>query len=165
MKKLLVLLVTLFIVLVNSQGQDINRNAFHFEVGGQCGLYSFNYERTYSKNLIGKIGVSLFRNEFVMVPIMFGKYFGSGTHHFEISAGAIYVNREAIIDYDMQQTARRNMVWASAFVGYRLQNPANKFVFRLGFTPGYSLYIEDPYSGDLSGFEPWAGMSFGYRFK
>jgi len=95
-----------------------------------------------------------------VVPLTFGKFFGKKKHHFEFTAGIDFHNY-----YDNLDTTEKgweNDTYVTAFVGYRLQDPAKNFQFRVGLTPFVEFFkIEGEQYIDvfLSG-----GISVGHRF-
>jgi len=144
------------------KAQEVKPNSVYVEAGGNGGWYSLNYERSFSKGLVARIGFAGYEGLFA-IPVSFGKVFGENNNHLELTAGLTYVNYE--IDEDDGAYSRMDMVVAIPFLGYRFQKPSGKFIFRAGLTPHIVLYNEDFVTeGRYGTFRFSAGISFGYRF-
>lgn len=139
-------------------GYDINaqkNNAVYAELGGNAYYYSLNYERRFSNNLLTRGGIGVADGDFIL-PLLFGKYFGNGHHHLELDVGLTYIN----VNHDI---GARSQYFATAFLGYRYQNPDKHFLLRIGYTPFYKLY--DSYAPfDDHFLIHWAGVSCGFTF-
>lgn len=138
-----------------------------FELGGNGLSYSFNYERELDRQLIGRIGFSYLSDDF-FIPLTFGKFFGEGKNHFEISSGITYSNQFIGHSYYHRPSTnasavRTTYLFLTGFIGYRFQKPEGSFLFRAGITPIYEIYdSRDKISGGW--FFPLVGISFGHRF-
>jgi hypothetical protein len=161
----------IFILLTLSTrcfSQDAPKNAVFFELGGNGILYSFNYERQFNNQLLGRIGISYFSND-LQIPLTFGKLFGEEKHHFEVSSGITYQNQLMNDNYDYGyyytdwEPVRKNVMFLTGFVGYRFQKPEGHFLFRAGLTPLFEIYdsVNKASPGVLF---IWGGLSFGHRF-
>ena len=140
----------LFIFLTKAYTQNTFRNGVYLEIGGNAGYYSINYERDFSRGIIGRIGFSGLQ-EGVIIPLLAGKYFGKGSHHFEIMAGIGY--GFYTVDPSVGGESYSDELLGTAFLGYRYQNPEKRILFRAGYTPFFSRFLTH-----------WGGISLGYRF-
>ena len=138
--------------------QDLRRNAVHIELGGSGLLYSFNYERSLPKNFLVKLGFAALYGEHLLSPLAVGKYFGDGTHHLELSLGVT----NAFFDVDKGKEDIEYLLLGNLFIGYRMQRIHGRSVFRIGFSPLYTIYSE--YEDNKNIFIPSAAISYGYRF-
>lgn len=156
MKVRLSFVTVLFCLSINCSSQDSLKNTLFLELFGNGIYYSVNYERQFSHQFVARGGLSFYHNT-IVVPLTFGKFFGKKKNHFELTAGVDFRSY-----YDTFELARENEILITGFVGYRLQNLAKFFLFRIGLTPFIYIYdIEGELSTDIliSG-----GLSVGYRF-
>jgi hypothetical protein len=133
--------------------QNTLRNALYLEFGGNAGFYSINYERTFPKNAIGRIGFSVLPGDLIL-PILAGKYFGKRSNHIELMGGVTYGYYRKVDATDVVQTSDEFL--GTVVVGYRYQKPERRFLFRVGYSPFINFH-----RGSL---QHWAGLSAGYRF-
>jgi hypothetical protein len=153
---------SLFIILGICKVDAQNNNAVYVELGGNGYLYSINYERTFSNNLIARGGIGLSAGN-IALPFHFGKYFGNGSHHVEADLGLTYIHGKVNPENSYDDLVARSQYFATAFLGYRYQNPEKKSIFRIGYTPLYKLY--DSYAPfDNNFLYHWAGVSYGFKF-
>ncbi len=143
-----------------SQNSTYNQGVF-IEIGGSGGLYSLNYERYLKNGLVGRIGVAYIFRAYV-VPITFGKVWGTGPHHLEATAGVSYLNYYQTTNGLL---TRRNALLLTGFIGYRFQKTEKKFFGKIGLTPLYMIYNSDPWEKDkFWGYPVWFGIGLGTRF-
>jgi hypothetical protein len=171
MKKNGLLFAALICLVSNQNGksQEVihSKNSIYFELLGNAGLYSVNYERELRSKLCGRIGFSTFRltnilgsgsesnTRVTVFPIMITYLSGKGKSHFEISGGILPgVETETNASYSIFDLV--------AFIGYRYQPPGEGFQFRVGITPFYSLDKSADYPDH--GYLTSAGISIGYHF-
>jgi hypothetical protein len=152
-------------------GDRSAKNGMFIELAGAGGFYSINYERFFAKDAAARIGLMYMgisatsgtdsaSVSWLAVPIM-AEFTGlrSGNHAFEISAGVSINHLSGTAStFDAFSSGSGTLVAATAFLGYRYQNPAGGMLFRAGFTPLYFI------GADSGAFLPWAGISFGYGF-
>jgi hypothetical protein len=167
-KRNLILFVLCFLVsLSEGKSQEIilSKNSIFFELLGNGGLYSINYERSLNTNLYGRIGFSTFLSvdflgggepggRITTIPVMVTYFSGKKKSHFEIGGGMLFgkdnnENPGTIIDL-------------TAFIGYRYQAPGKGILFRIGFTPFLSLDNKANYPD--KGLLISGGISLGYHF-
>ena len=165
--KFLVITVCLLISMSDSNSQDIkpSKNSLYFELLGNGGLYSINYERQVSSKLYGRIGFSTFNitdvlgdgsaSRITAFPLLMTYLSGKGKSHLEIAGGML-------IGLETEPDASYKIIDVTAFIGYRYQPPGRGFIFRVGFTPFFSLDNEADYPDQ--GFAPSAGIGLGYHF-
>ena len=155
----------LFILSLSGQAnaQVSLKNAVFAELGGNGYYYSVNYERSFPKGILARVGIGgAAKNLFI--PLLAGKCFGKGNNQIELTAGAVCIFG-SISSQDNSQDALdpRSQIFATAFIGYRFQKPGGKFQFRAGYTPFYKIH--DSYAEFNNHlFYQWGGLSFGYRF-
>ncbi len=141
------------------------KNNIQFEVLGQGGLYSFNYERVLLNGTLLKstldAGIAFYPPVLDMpnflTPITLNEIVSLGKHHAEIGLGCVLafdVFNPAEGEADLREF---NLLYTGR-IGYRFQKPKGKYLLRLGFTPVFYL----PFSDDDK--LPWGGISFGYCF-
>jgi hypothetical protein len=169
MKKNKFLLVTLWflILLTNIKAQEVilSKNAVFFEILGNGGLYSINYERCLSENLIGRIGFSSFLSVDVIggetggrittIPILITYFSGKKKSHFEIGGGMLFGK-------DNEDQVAGTIIDLTSFIGYRYQAPGKGILFRIGLTPFLSLDNKANYPD--KGLSLSGGISLGYHF-
>lgn len=165
--KLLLVAFCFLISLSDGKAQEVilSKNSIFFEFLGNGGLYSINYERSFSANLCGRIGFCSFLSvDFVggetggritTIPVLITYFSGQKKSHFEIGGGMLFGKDNA----DQVSGA---IIDLTSFIGYRYQAPGKGILFRVGFTPFLSLDNEANYPDKglfLSG-----GISLGYHF-
>jgi len=159
------LIILFFFLALISFGQEIEskteirKNAFYFELGGNGGFYSVNYDRIVLSgkrthlSVRGGLSVAHFT---YLVPLEINLLFGKRHNFFELGFGET-------LDANNQRAGGgigfKHYLPFMRF-GYRLQKKVNDggFLFRAGFTP---TFVVD----EGRGFPiPFAGVSFGYAF-
>ncbi len=156
--------IAFLLVSLCSVAQELPKNSVFGELLGNGGTYSINYEREVFDKFLGRIGVSYTHDGESGIPvgvIMIGKYFGESKHHFEVDGGVTYING-ITSEGNSPYKRRENIVFLTAFMGYRYHKPEGKFLFRIGLTPLYNLKAID--DADEGRFIVSGGVSFGYRF-
>ena len=161
------ILPILFISLFNrcfSQDLPITKNAFYFELFGNGGFYSINYERNIHRNIYCRIGFATFQTfdiyvrtdpgRIFTVPVIVSYLSGYNKHHFEIGGGLLLgkindgLESGPICDF-------------TGFLGYRYQSLINKgFLLRIGLASFVSLNGTN--YPDRFLISP--GLSLGYHF-
>lgn len=138
------------------------QNSIYFEALGNGIIYSVNYDRLFTENFGGRIGVMYLSSfdvvvssaeNILVVPLM-ANYFIGGSHKLELGAGILLVQADNIGFFGIESGQGGSAVGGTATVGYRYQKPEGGLVFRIGFTPVYG-------DGEV---EPSGGISLGYAF-
>lgn len=142
----------------------IAQHAFYFELLGNGGLYSLNYERRINEAVAARAGFAFYTSEDQMqglkdrvftVPLLVNYYLNKNErNHVEVGAGLVLGNDEKT--YTNGEVKNEAINSATGFIGYRHQQKERGFLWRIGLTPLYSLSNKD--------FWLSAGFSFGYHF-
>jgi len=153
---------------------SVSRNAVFFEILGNGGVYSFNYERMLTESLGLRVGYASWNSpllwdggsppdRYVTVPVTASYLLGPGERKLELGGGITF--GQGTLDRYSNADPRRDFSFRSltAIVGYRSQPPGRGYLFRVGVTPFYSFDDGDEAYPD-PGFTLSAGVSFGYRF-
>lgn len=169
MKKVKLLFVGLCFLISLSDGiaQEVvlPKNSIFFELLGNGGLYSINYERSLSATLIGRIGFSTFLtfdilssepgDRIITIPALISYLSGHKNSHFEIGGGILFGN--------INENNGSNIIFdLTTFIGYRYQEPRKGILFRIGLTPFLSLDNKANYPD--KGLSLSGGISLGYHF-
>lgn len=127
-------------------------HAFHAEVLGMGGLYSFSYERTFgAKQWMLQPGLSFFvadSKPLIIIPVMFKKAFGKGVHRFETGIGQGFTFRP---DNGLKFFMRGLLL-----AGWRMQRNGSPWIFRAFYMPYISYLINVQY-------QHWGGIGIGYQ--
>ncbi len=163
MKKSHVLLVCCaFINVLNAQKQSFKQNYIYTEALGNGFLYSFNYERQFSKKpgLGIRLGMGqLSKQQNITIPVGLNYLYKIKKKEFvylDIGFGVTYSKAEGyfivVIDHKpgYKHTQLFNFVPS---IGARVLKK-NKLMYRCSFTPVIGQ----------NGFMPWFGFSFGKGF-
>ncbi len=156
MKIILIFLVLFLTTQVYCQDR-MNKKSIYIEAGGSAGLGSINYESIFKNkghfDLLWRIGISGFpidkNNGFTFViPVTFGALIGKGNHKLELGIGQ-----------GLSLTTRGKLfALTTPILGYRYQNSAKRFFFRITYTPLISYILDVQYQN-------WAGVSLGYNLN
>lgn len=152
------------VLLINfsSNSGQTHPNSIYLEALGNGILYSVNYDRLFTENVGGRIGIMylssfdiIFTSEenVLLVPIMVN-YFTGNKHKLELGAGIVYAHADNIGIFGIGSGEGGSGIASTATIGYRYQNPNGGFLFRVGFTPFLGK----------DGFEASGGISLGYSF-
>lgn len=165
--KLLLVALCFLVSLSDGKSQEVilSKNSIFFEILGNGGLYSINYERSLNANLYGRIGFSTFLSvDFVggktggritTIPVLITYFSGKKKSHFELGGGILFGK-------DNADQVSGTIIDLTSFIGYRYQAPEKGILFRVGLTPFLSLNNKTNYPDNglfLSG-----GISLGYHF-
>ena len=147
-----------------SQDHSKTKNAAYFELFGNGGLYSINYERNIHRNIYFRIGFANWQTEtlsdnpdpriMTTVPLIVSYLSGFTNHHFEMGVGLLLgkINDGSESDPIFDLTG---------FFGYRYQSLISKgFLFRIGLAPFISLNG----TNYPDGYFIIPGLSVGYHF-
>jgi hypothetical protein len=149
--------------------RDAN-NSLYLELGGNGAIYSLNYERFVRDDVSLRLGfgyVSLKGANIdggtvtadmtlLTIPVT-ASYLGigAGNHRLELGGGVVFADINGSSSSDGAKAfGSASGVVGTAMAGYRYVRPRGGFTFRAAFTP---LFGE-------GGFQPWAGVAFGYGF-
>jgi len=143
-------------------------NAAYFELLGNGGLYSVNYERALTPWLRVRVGAASWTAESFWsdaerqirtFPVMLHVVPGRGAHRLDAAIGVLpgHTGR----DRDVGESG--GFLSLIALVGYRYEPPQRRFIFRAGFTPFYG-FGESSTAYPDAGFLPSFGVSWGARF-
>jgi hypothetical protein len=139
------------------------RNAVYVELLGNALLYSVNYDRLFTPNVAGRVGLMFVAAEdddgdsgtAAIFPLMGSYLWGDGNSHFETGIGLAVATASFDVDeIDIDESGGGTGVYGTGVLGYRYQRPGGGFLFRVGLTPVFTT----------SDFAPWFGLSFGYAF-
>ena len=163
--KFLLLFICFVCLQPHCFSQDLpgTKNAIYFELFGNGGLYSINYERNIHRNIYCRIGYSSFQTSDIIdrvntgrittVPVLVSFLSGHIKHHFEIGGGLLLGKKR-------EGTVSNPICDITSFIGYRYQALLKGFLFRAGITPLVSVTDANyPDSFMIS-----AGVSIGYHF-
>ncbi len=141
-------------------------NAVYFELLGNAGAFSLNYERLVNGHLALRVGYGTWTDSTIFgpsaerqiksMPVSASYLFGQGERKLEIGGGLTFGHHE---NFEGKGSFRS----LTAIVGYRTQPAGRGYLFRAGVTPFYSLDSGNEAYPD-PGFTFSAGVSFGYRF-
>lgn len=157
--------------LAQSEPAPVSRNAVYFELLGNGGLFSFNFERMLTENLGLRVGYASWESpllwqggsppdRYVTLPVTVSYLLGRGQRKLELGGGITLGQGSLDRNADRRDVTSRSL---TAIVGYRSHPPGRGYLFRVGVTPFYSWDDEEEAYPD-PGFTFSAGVSFGYRF-
>ncbi len=149
----------------HDDGSRTADNVVFFELLGNAGLYSLNYERLLGDSGFGlRAGVSIgwetatatgagdsTTHVFAIVPIVASYYVGSADHKLQLGAGGVIVTVPRSSDFPTP-------IVGTAVVAYRYLPHDGGFQFGIGVTPFVGRFV----SGHT--FALWGGLSLGHVF-
>jgi len=154
---LIIIFVLFFSITAFSQTIESKDNSAIFELAGNGGLCSINFEKNICKKKISefnwRIGLSfapIDKNNGIglVFPLMVNSLIGKNSHKLELGFGQ-----------GITITTKGNFfALALANIGYRYQPSTSKLFYRITYTPLIS-YIFD------FQIQQWGGISIGYTFK
>ncbi len=159
--------------LAQPEVAPVSRNAVFFELLGNGGLYSFNYERMLTESLGLRVGYAYWDSpiiwdgnapvRYVTLPVTASYLLFQGERKLELGGGITF--GQGTLDRFSNADHREDFSFrtVTAIVGYRSQPPGRGYLFRVGVTPFYSFDDGDEAYPD-PGLTMSAGVSFGYRF-
>jgi hypothetical protein len=133
------------------------KNTIYFELLGNGGVYSVNYDRLLSPSMSLRFGVSYLPTgndiSTITIPIMFNFLAGGGNSKFEVGVGIMVfsVNNWFL---SLPHGSPSSGVALTGFVGYRYQSNSSGSFYRIGVTPFYGY----------RNFIPTIGLSGGFSF-
>jgi hypothetical protein len=138
-------------------------NSIYAEALGTGLVYTLNYERLLSSSFglrlgFGYLPVSAEKKNGTTVsesatsaPLTLSWFpFGASSSKLEIGAGLSYID----LTKSVRGFPQVNSIGYAGIIGYRYEDEAGGFLFRVGFTP---IIL-------LGGFYAWGGASLGYAF-
>lgn len=146
------------------------RNAVFFELLGNGGLYSFNYERMLTDDFGVRVGYAVWNEPLLFegtppdryraFPVTVSWLWGPDERKLELGGGALFGHGT----FDRNESFREDFSFQSVtgIIGYRSQ-PTHGYLFRAGVTPFYS-WDDEEHAYPQKGFTFSGGVSFGYRF-
>ena len=184
MKIFTIILLLNFSLITQSFGQvtedttSISKNTVYFELLGNGGTYSLNYDRIlFSKNLIkaaARVGLSdiyqaMDKRHLITFPSEISFLYGK-KHNIEFGFGYsfnfLYNSKSKYLsDVDFYPSS------LLLRLSYRFQKPNSGFFFKAGISiptvllSGYRLKYFYSYVYVPPSYDPWPGLSFGYTFK
>lgn len=139
-------------------------DALYFELAGNGGVFSVNYDRAIVGRFRGRLGASYFPGfitapQALWFPATLNYVVGNGTHHLEMGAGPIV---RYLIEVGPDCCADRGFAesFYTGTVAYRYEG-AGGFLFRTGLTP---LYTFPEGNRDRAEWALSGGISVGYAF-
>jgi hypothetical protein len=161
--------------LAQAQAAPVARNAVFFEILGNGGLYSFNYERMLTESFGLRVGYATWdssdfwfegtpSDRYTTVPVTASYLLFQGEKKLELGGGITF--GQGTLDRFSNADSRSDFTFRSltAIVAYRSQPITGRgYLFRVGVTPFYSFDDGDEAYPD-PGLTMSAGVSFGYRF-
>ena len=160
MERLSMLLVALaLLMLVPDAALAQRKNAAYFELLGNGGLYSLNYERAVLGGFGGRLGASRFPGfldepKALWLPLMAVYVAGEGRHRFELGFGPL------LRIGDRERTWAMREPFYTATLAYRYESPKG-LLFRAGLTPLYTFPVGNK---EVAGWMLSAGVGIGYAF-
>ncbi|RPH74445.1 hypothetical protein EHM76_03560 [bacterium] len=162
MKTVTILFFITLLLFAGSTYSQGKPNSLYFELLGNGGIYSVNYDRLFTGNIGGRIGimylseldiiVSSFQ-DLLIIPVTINYLVGSGNNKLEFGAGVVYVHISGGEFFGLGFNEGSGTL-GTATIGYRYQQTDGGLLFRIGFTPVFSP----------EGLLPMGGISLGTSF-
>lgn len=162
MKTKMKLVLMLLICFNGMHFSQTKPNSIYFEVFGNGGLYSLNYDRLFTENIGMRIGfmylpsidfIFTSAENLIAIPIM-ANYFLGENNKLELGAGIVYVSVDDVSVFGFKSRQGNSAVTGTAVIGYRYQTKDGGFVFRIGLTPFFNA----------NGAAVSGGLSIGFSF-
>lgn len=137
---------------MDSADRNLRRNAMSLELLGRGGIYSVNYDYSFSKQLAIGAGVALYSSGSASVgafPVYASYYLGENANRLMFTGGPTLVTASASID---SGSVKGSGLAGAIGIGYEYRGDSG-FLFRA--VPYLNF-------GAISG--PWLGVSGGYTF-
>jgi hypothetical protein len=154
------------IFVIGCQSVFANKNAVYYEfLGNSFGNLDLNYDRIVYSNerglaASGRIGIAYYLSKSdlspVMLPTMAQLLMGKKRHKLETGIGVIH---SFTFRYNLSSGGKefdKYLPRMAALIGYRNQKDQMGFMWRIGFTPTWS--VKDKF------FIPLFGVSAGFTF-
>lgn len=140
------------------------RNAVYIEGLGNGGLYSLNYDHRFANDLSVRAGFSAWwlggTNEgfgfgLIALPLTVNYLLGGNGEYLELGWGLVPgIFGASLTLFGQTSTASQPFIFGTGIIGYRYQPIKSGMIFRIDFTPLFTL----------KGLLPWGGISLGYAF-
>lgn len=146
----------------------IKRNLFYFELFGNAGLYSLNYERCWITKpkfiLASRVGFSFLPNgKYVNQSYLYEQNFCYGKNGIYAEFGVGYtLHRKLVASCDKQSFIEDNMHWGLLRAGIRFQSNEKGTILRIGILP--VLYYADSCERSFGYVQLTGGISYGVLF-
>jgi hypothetical protein len=125
-------------------------NSFQLDAGGPGGFYSINYERIFVNKdrykFAAQLGMAI--GEGVLFNLSLNNLISFRKHHVEIGISS---------SLSLPYKSNNPQVFLVPKVGYRIQKPKGRWLFKAMFNPWISFSGSKP-------FFPWGGLTLGYTF-
>jgi hypothetical protein len=159
-------ILSIITVLLFFKAHSQSNNAVYFEILGNGGLYSLNYDHSLNVDLKLRLGAAYSHIsdryigdnglEVYSVPLLISYLKGANKHKLEVSGGGLF----GIENYHSDHGGEF-ILNLTAFAGYRYE-ATKGFLFRVGITPFYNVVGNPNYI--IDGFFVSGGISLGYHF-
>ena len=140
--------------LIKSQSSDTtNKNSIYLELlGNSAILYNITYDRIIHDHNNYKLSLGIggqYLSDLLSISPQINLLYGQ-RHNLEIGAGLAY------------NFFSSNAIFIIRLFGYRYQNPKNRLLFKIGFTPMIAKPLTKIGSSDEYKIYPWGGIAIGY---
>lgn len=163
-----------FIAYGQADNEQSSRNNFFFEILGNSGLYSINYERFILDDVTSRIGVGVWndpsssggKTSIITLPVLTSGFIGGRKSKLEIGLGFLLGRQKFTSSFGRSLNWTVPIADGTGVVGYRYQPFEKGFVFRAGISWFYVFtadrYRRYPYN--YNNFSIMPGISFGGTF-
>jgi hypothetical protein len=149
-----------------------SRNNFFFELLGNGGLYSINYERFVVDDVTSRIGVGVWndptssggKTSLVTIPVLTSGLIGSRKSKLEIGLGFLAGRQKFTSSFGRSLNWTAPIADGTGVVGYRYQPFEQGFVFRAGISCFYVFNGNRRFPYNYNRFSIMPGLSFGASF-
>jgi hypothetical protein len=149
-----------------------SRNNFFFELLGNGGFYSINYERFILDDVTSRIGVGIWndpsssggKTSLVTIPILTSGLIGSRKSKLEIGLGFLAGRQKFTSSFGRSLNWTAPIADGTGVVGYRYQPFEQGFVFRAGISCFYVFNGDHRFPYNYNRFSIMPGLSFGGSF-
>jgi hypothetical protein len=149
-----------------------SRNNFFFELLGNGGLYSINYERFVVDDVTSRIGVGVWndptssggKTSLVTIPVLTSGLIGSRKSKLEIGVGFLVGRQKFTSSFGRSLNWTAPIADGTGVVGYRYQPFEQGFVFRAGISCFYVFNGDRRFPYNYNRFSIMPGLSFGATF-
>lgn len=154
MKQYIQIIFVVFVFTSISIAQTRKSNNIFFEVFGNAGAYSLNYDRIIYNNISARVGMMLLPSNsklITSVPLLMNYRFYTGNNYLEAGLGATFFSSSLNFGKLGEKTAEGKIFTGVISYCFQTESGINA---RISFTPFY--YNQE--------FIPFGGFSFGYSF-
>lgn len=152
-----ILILTFILALTYGQTDFVKRKSVYFEIAGNGGVGSFNYEKHLIKKnnneFTWRMGLSLApidknNGTGIVFPLMINSLIGKNVHKLELGLGQ-----------GITFTTKGGLfALTTAAIGYRYQAESKKWFYRVTYTPLISYLVDFQ-------IQQWGGISIGYTIN